>query len=87
VARLTTSSAAGSRGSPQLEGQGQVGLADRLGGVQQALPGQEPAQRLRAVELVVVVLEVDGVDQRLDGRKLSRDRLFACHGLHLTSSS
>jgi len=49
------------------------------------MAGQEAPQRLRAVELVVVVLEVDGVDQRLDGHQLPRDGLVACCRLHLIS--
>jgi hypothetical protein len=71
----------------QLDGQLQVGLPDRLGGTEQPVAGQEPPQRLRAVQLVVVVLEVDGVDQRLDHHELSRNGLVACRRLHLTSSS
>jgi hypothetical protein len=72
------------QGLPELDGQGQVGRADLLGRVQQAVAGQEPAERFRAVELIVVVLEVDGVDQRLDRHELPRDGLVACRRLHHT---
>ena len=61
----------------QLDSQGQVGLVDRVGGGQQPLADQEPPERVRAVQPVVVVLEVDGVDQRLHGHELPRDGLVA----------
>jgi hypothetical protein len=77
----------GPQGLAQLDGQGQVGRADRLGGGQEPVAGQEPPQRLGAVQLVVAGLEVDGVDQRLDGRQLPRDGLVACRRLHRASSS